>query len=103
METRNMFLSTFRTHFTIEESAELLRKRLSRRPNFNVHDVFLAIDYDSTGYLTRSELRKTLSENGINASEHELKMLIQRFDRNSDGRISYAEFMEEMVSKCPLK
>jgi len=28
-------------------------------------------------------------------------MLIQRFDRNNDGRVSYAEFMEEMIVKCP--
>ena len=30
-------------------------------------------------------------------------MLVQRFDRNNDGRVSYAEFMEEMVSKQPQK
>ena len=39
-DTRNLFLSTFRKHFTIEECAELLRKRLARRPRFNVHEVF---------------------------------------------------------------
>lgn len=39
-ETRDCYLRTFRTHFACEESAELLRKRLSRRPNFNVHDAF---------------------------------------------------------------
>lgn len=31
-ETRDLFLKTFKVHFTVEESAELLRKRLSRRP-----------------------------------------------------------------------
>ena len=39
-DTRNLFLSTFRKHFTIEESAELLRKRLGRRPQFNIHECF---------------------------------------------------------------
>jgi hypothetical protein len=39
-ETRNMFLSTIRLHFTVEENAEMLRKRLGRRPGFNVHDAF---------------------------------------------------------------
>jgi len=98
-----MFLSTFRSHFTIEESAELLRKRLARRPNFNFHEAFLAVDIDSNGYLSRTELRRILFENGVTASERDLQMLIQRFDRNNDGRISYSEFMEEMVSKCPVK
>lgn len=101
IETRNMFLSTFRTHFTIEESAELLRKRLARRPDFNVHEAFQACDRDSNGYLTRTELRRILAENGVYPSERDLQLLIQRFDRNNDGRVSYAEFMEEMVTKCP--
>ena len=98
-----MFLSTFRTHFTIEESAELLRKRLSRRPHFNVHEAFLAIDKDSNGFLTKTELRRILADNGVYASEKDLYMIIQRFDRSNDCRITYAEFMEEMVVKCPTK
>lgn len=43
-DTRDLFLRTFRTHFNVEESAELLRKRLSRRPYFNAHDAFTAVD-----------------------------------------------------------
>ena len=81
----------------------MLRKRLSRRPNFNVHEAFQAIDKDSNGYLTRTEMRRILGDNGVYVSERDLCMLVGRFDRNNDGRISYAEFMEEMVSKCPQK
>ena len=103
IETRNMFLSTLRTHFTVEEQAEMLRTRLSRRPNFNIHEAFQAIDRDSNGYLTRTEMRRILGDNGVYVSERDLCMLVGRFDRNNDGRISYAEFMEEMVSKCPNK
>ena len=39
-DTRNMMLAALRTHFSCEESAELTRQRLGRRPNFNVHDAF---------------------------------------------------------------
>ena len=98
-----MFLCTIRTHLTVEENAEMLRKRLSRRPDFNVHEAFQMIDRDSNGYITRNELRRVLGENGVYASENDLCMILQRFDRNSDSRISYAEFMEEMVVKCPTK
>jgi len=103
VETRNMFLSTFRSHFTVEEQAEMLRKRLGRRPNFNVHEAFLAIDRDSNGYITRTELRNILAENRVYPSERDLMILMQRFDRNGDGRVSYAEFMEEMITKIPAK
>ena len=68
-----------------------------------MHECFLAIDKDSNGYLGRGELRGILAENGVYASEQDLQMINQRFDRNSDGRISYAEFMEELVPKCPTK
>jgi ribosomal protein S17 len=37
-------LKTFKVHFSVEESAELLRKRLGRRPNFSAHDAFNACD-----------------------------------------------------------
>ena len=98
-----MFLSVFRSHFTVEEQAEMLRQRLQRRRDFNIHECFLAIDKDSNGYIGRGELRKILADNGVYASELDLIMITQRFDRNSDGRISYAEFMEEFVPKCPTK
>lgn len=103
VDTRTMFLNTMRAHFAAEESAELLRKRLSRRPDFNVHEAFLALDKDSNGYLTRNELRRFMADNGVYASERDLCLLLNRFDRNLDGRVSYAEFMEEMITKCPSK
>ena len=102
-ETRDLFLATWRTHFQVEEAAELLRKRLSRRPNFSVHDAFTTVDKDSNGYLTAREFGKILHENGIYVSEKEISQLCDRYDRNKDGRITYSEFMEEMLPKAPVK
>mmetsp|Transcript_34776 Transcript_34776/g.25928 ORF Transcript_34776/g.25928 Transcript_34776/m.25928 type:complete len:151 (-) Transcript_34776:174-626(-) len=59
-KTRDLFLRTFKVHFGVEESAELLRKRLGRRPNFSVHDAFAAVDVDKNGYITRDEFRQVL-------------------------------------------
>jgi hypothetical protein len=36
-QTRDIYFKTMRLHFTVEESNELLRKRLSKRPNFSLH------------------------------------------------------------------
>ena len=98
-----MFLQTFRTHFTIEESAELLRKRLGRRPNFSVHDAFQTVDKDNNGYLNAREFGRILSDFGVHASDHELAQLIDRYDKNKDGRVTYSEFMDEMLPKSPTK
>lgn len=98
-----MFLSTMRTHLTVEENAEMIRKRLARRPDFNVHEAFLMVDRDSNGFIQRPELRRVLAENGVYASEKDLTMLLLRFDRNGDSRVSYAEFMEEIIPKSASK
>jgi Ca2+-binding EF-hand superfamily protein len=102
-ETRDIFLRTFKVHFSVEESAELLRKRLARRPYFNAHDAFTACDNDRNGYITRDEFKNILKENGFYATDTEVSWLIDRYDRNRDGRISYSEFIEEILPKSPSR
>jgi len=99
-DTRDLYL---RTHFSVEESAELLRKRLSRRPYFNAHDAFTAVDQDRNGYLTRDEFKSILRDNGFYATDSEVAILIDRYDRNNDGRISYSEFIDEILPKSPSR
>ena len=86
-------------HCTVEESAELLRKRLQRRPNFSVHDAFVACDADKNGYITRDEFKNILKEYGFYATDNEVTWLVDRYDRNHDGRISYSEFIDEIMPK----
>ena len=102
-EVRDQYMRAYRTHFSVEESAELLRKRLRRRPGFNVHDAFSACDADKNGYITRDEFKGILKEYGFYATEEEITWLIDRYDRNKDGRISYSEFIDEILPKSPSK
>ncbi len=71
-ETRDLLLKTFKVHFSVEESAEFVRKRLFRRPNFNVHDAFQAVDTDKNGYITRDEFKNMLKEYGFYATDSEV-------------------------------
>lgn len=102
-ETREFFLKAFRTHFSVEEAAELLRKRLGRRPNFSVHDAFCVIDQTNNGYLTTDNIQKIFAEHRIYTSCRDLHLLFERYDKNKDGRISYSEFMDEMLPKSTSK
>jgi len=102
-ETRNLILRTFKVHFSVEDAAELLRKRLGRRPGFNVHEAFGAVDIDKNGYITRDEFREILKEYGFYATTEEIAWLLDRYDRNRDGRISYGEFIDEIMPKSPSK
>ena len=76
-----------------------MRKRLSKRPGFNIHEAFAAVDSDRNGYITREELKQVLIEYHFYPTDHELSLLIERYDRNRDGRISYSEFSEELMPR----
>jgi Ca2+-binding EF-hand superfamily protein len=95
-ETRALYLKTFKLYFQVEESIELLRKRLAKRPQFSVHEAFAAVDQDRNGFITRPEIKAILNEYGFYCTDTELTMLIDRYDRNHDGKVSYAEFVEEI-------
>lgn len=102
-DTRDLFLRTFKVHFSVEESAELLRKKLARRPYFSAHDAFSAVDSDRNGYITRDEFKNILRDNGFYATDGEISWLIDRYDKNHDGRISYSEFIDEILPKSPSR
>ena len=95
-ETRDLYMKTFKLYFQVEESVELLRKRLAKRPHFSVHDAFAAVDQDRNGFITKPEFKAILNEYGFYCTDIELSMLIDRYDRNHDSKVSYAEFVEEV-------
>ena len=61
--TYDLFIRAIRTNLSVEESSELLRKRLSRSAFFNAHDAFAAIDVDKRGFLVKEDFRRFLAEN----------------------------------------
>lgn len=67
-----MFIKVFKIYFLAEESSEILRKKLEKRPNFNVHDAFTACDSDKNGYITRDELKGLLNEYSFYPTDIEL-------------------------------
>ena len=101
--TRDLLFKTLRVHFSVEASAENLRRRLIRRPGFNASDAFTAVDQDRDGFITRDEFRGILRDWGFYATETEISWLVDRYDRNRDGRISYSEFVEEIMPKSPSR
>lgn len=101
--TRELLFKTLRVHFSVEASAENLRRRLLRRPGFSASDAFAAVDQDRNGFITRDEFRGILREYGFYQTETEIAWLLERYDRDRDGRISYSEFVEEILPKSPSR
>lgn len=101
-QTRDRFLKCFRIHFEIEESIELIKQRLSRRPKFNYNAAFEYLDCFCTGFFTIDNLKKVLAENKCYPADEDLICLIRRFDRNNNGRVTMQEFMDGIMPKNSL-
>ncbi|CAG9310083.1 unnamed protein product [Blepharisma stoltei] len=102
-ETMNKLIRVLQLHLECESMAENLRQRLSRSQSFNIMDAFQIIDRDRNGYITFKEFQQILDEHGLIASKKDVESLMERYDKDKDGRVSYSEFMNEVTPKSPQK
>lgn len=72
-------------------------------PSFNLADAFRTCNFDNSGVISPHELRTLFENHGLFASQAEVSVLIDRFDRDRDGRISYNEFVDEVRPKSPVR
>ena len=62
-ETRDMLFRAFKIHFEIEESIELIKKRMTRRPKFNLTDTFKFLDLFDEHILSHECFKRVLMDN----------------------------------------
>jgi len=72
--------------------AMLLSGKTGLRP------LFEKADKDGSGKLDFDELCEAFKQLGLPVCAHEVLTLMRYFDRNSDGEVSYGEFMSRIVS-----
>jgi Ca2+-binding EF-hand superfamily protein len=97
--TRLEFANCLRKMLRNEGFAEDLRQSIQRRPLFRVSEAFEAIDVDNNGFLTKQEFGKLLEEHRFYATNKELDLLMSKYDKDRDGRVSYSEFFSETSPK----
>lgn len=102
-DTTYKLTRVLRLHLESENVAESLRHRLARRPTFSMHEAFQAVDKDRNGYITFGEFQVLLEQHGIFASIKDVESLMDRYDKDKDGRVSYSEFLDEVTPKSPSK
>ena len=72
--------------------------RLISHLDFNLFDAFKIFDVLAKGSLTIHELHSGLVNNlGLVPSQDEIELFFQRYDKDRDGRIRFAEFCEAFV------
>ncbi len=102
-KTRVQFKHVLRNLLEGEAVCEHERQSLQRRPLFNSHQAFKDIDGGKAGFVTKNQLRNVFEDHGVYTTKKELAALVDRFDKNKDGMISYSEFFQEITPKSPLK
>ncbi len=90
-ETKIEFRNIWRTHFKIEGFSESLRQRLYKMPSFNVYEAFNSCDLNEDGSISKEELRRMIESRGFYVNEKEVNHLVEKIDKDKDGRLSYAE------------
>lgn len=101
--TKRAMQQLLQLHLEAEESAESIRQRLDRNPEFDVIKAFQDMDMDQNGFVSFEEFSSLLEFHGIEVNQRELAGLMLKYDKNRDGRISYQEFVEEIRPHSPTK
>ncbi|GMI05839.1 hypothetical protein TrRE_jg7355 [Triparma retinervis] len=70
-------------------------KKISTEFN-NVQEAFVAMDIHREGYITRDELKDVLDNFAFKMSNAQFEALINVFDTDHDGKISYDEFLQQV-------
>jgi Ca2+-binding EF-hand superfamily protein len=55
------------------------------------------------GAITRDEFRRLIESRGFYVSAKEVDQIVEKMDTNKNGRVSFAEFREEIMPRSPVR
>lgn len=72
-------------------------------PYFNVYDAFNSLDINGDGRISRNEFKRMIQSRGFYVSEKEVTEIVEKMDKSKDGRVSLAEFVDEIRPRSPQR
>ena len=81
----------------IESYIEKIKINLAIDPDFNCEEVFMLFEKDEKEYLDKDDLKYGLNLIGLDPTDHELRLLMKRFDLQKRGVINYSDFFDIIV------
>ena len=81
----------------IEGEIEQMKIELSSNQDFNCEDAFRIFELDGKDFLDKEDLKYGLNLLNIYPTEHDLKLLIKRFDLQKIGVITFEDFFDLIV------
>ena len=76
----------------------LVHNFIPKEEENKLKNVFLSIDSDFDGKISRNDLRRMLKKFEINISNEEFQKIIERVDFDNDGYIGFPEFLQATVN-----
>ena len=101
--TIDAFSRVLNIHLEVEITAEGLRQRHEESPHFRYDSAFSTLNKWGEDYLTARDFKEIFKKYGFHATEEELDILVDRFDKDKNGKISYDEFFDEFSPHSPVK
>ena len=82
-----------------EKMVEINRQILGQNLNFGAYQLFAYLDTESKNYINEINIINFLQKrNGIPCSIEEIQFLVFFYDENFDGKLSYTEFLNFVLS-----
>ena len=81
-----------------EQQNELQRQFLASNENVEPYSLFQRIDRNEDSFVTSVDLLNFLRDNGVhNITEADCYYVVKFFDSDTDGRLSYPDFMQLLL------
>ena len=80
-------------------SNEDIKGMITKVANNIYFDLFEDIKKENKPGIQREDIDKFMNENGYNAKDDEIEVIMEKMDKNKDGVIDYEEFIGEIQSK----
>ena len=97
-EMKNSLMKFFSELISCEKSSQINRQILCESADFDAYQIFNYLKSDNNN-ITLLDIKKYLNENGIEITDQEAKLIILFYDINSDGNLSYDEFINLVRSE----
>jgi len=100
-ECRGRFFTNVKAILSDFRKLEAKRKNLAMRFDFCLTEIFNQIDTSNTGYMTLNNFDEYAKKSGILMNREDWAVVVDRFDRDKDNCLNFAEFTQIFAPYTP--
>jgi hypothetical protein len=100
--SKTLLITFFKNLIESESELETMKKKLTSASDFSAYELFYRIKKQFLNTGDKEELFQFLYDYKIVSKISEVDLIFERFDKDKDGKISYNEFLQEIIPKTLL-